>query len=123
MAETKLLEFDSAVGHLVSHLASSKSQSTLVNVESPSKKLSPESLHAKPWPSRPQVLKKGDHSHGWWDSIVDAAMILVPVPFFLLAVAVIVVDGKEVDISQLENLDRSIKGVTYRMSSLASKYC
>ncbi len=116
MAETKLLEIDSTVCHLVSHLASSKSQSTLVNVESLSDKLSP-----KTWPSKPQLLKKRHGSHGWWNLVVDAAMILIPVPFFLLAAAVIVVDGKEVGISRLETLNRSIKGVTFPKSRLTSK--
>jgi len=67
------------------------------------------------------ITKKGHDSHGWWNSVVDAAMILIPVPFFLLAAAVIVVDGKEVGISRLETLDRSIKGVTFPKSRLTSK--
>jgi hypothetical protein len=39
-------------------------------------------------------------------------MVLLPLPFYLLAIGVGSVDGKEVDEHQLEILDQSIKGVS-----------
>lgn len=83
--------------------------------ESPTEKLinhSPRSLNAKPWPARPQRLYKGIGGWRWWDSAVDLVMIMIPIPFFILAAAVVAVNGKVVDERELSILDQSIKGVT-----------
>lgn len=69
------------------------------------------SYHAKPWPTRPQVLYKGLEGRGWWHTSIDVLMLLAPFPFFILAAAVIYVDGKVVDGHQLDLLQQSIKGV------------
>lgn len=84
---------------------------------SPTEKLishSPQSLHAKPWPARPQRLYKGIGGWRWWDSAVDLIMVMIPIPFFILAAAVVAVNGKVVDERELNILDQSIKGVTTR---------
>jgi hypothetical protein len=84
---------------------------------SPTEKLishSPQSLHAKPWPARPQKLYKGIGGWRWWDSAVDLIMVMIPIPFFILAAAVVAVNGKVVDERELNILDQSIKGVTIR---------
>lgn len=72
---------------------------------------SPQSLHAKPWPVRPQLLHKDISGHRWWDTTVDFLTILIPLPFFMLAAAVIAVNGKKVDARDLDFLQQSIKGV------------
>jgi hypothetical protein len=79
---------------------------------SASTKTSPESLHAKPWPSRPQMLYKGLGGARLWDSSLDIIMLLVPIPFFILAIAVMAVNGKPVHDRDLEILQESIKGVS-----------
>ncbi|KAF8865288.1 hypothetical protein BDZ45DRAFT_736399 [Acephala macrosclerotiorum] len=73
---------------------------------------SPQSLHAKPWPVRPQLLHKGISGHRWWDTTVDFLTILIPFPFFMLAAAVIAVNGKSVNSRDLDFLQQSIKGAT-----------
>jgi len=78
----------------------------------PGEKFSPETLHAKPWPIRPQRLYKAGEGFKWWDTTVDFVMILLPFPFFLLAAAVISVNGKKVDHRELELLEACIKGVS-----------
>jgi hypothetical protein len=96
-------------------LSPTDSLSTLFSKsESPTEKLishSPQSLHAKPWPARPQRLYKGVSGWRWWDSAVDLVMIMIPIPFFILAAAVVAVNGKVVDERELNVLDQSIKGV------------
>lgn len=79
---------------------------------SSSSKPSPESLHAKPWPSRPQMLYKGLGGARLWDSSLDIIMLLVPIPFFILAVAIMAVNGKPVHDRDLRILQESIKGVS-----------
>lgn len=115
MTETKRLEVDTSL-HL-SYLSKSNLQFKSAYLESPtssekSEKLSPESLHAKPWPERPQQLQNDKRGHRWWDATVDITMILIPIPFFILAAAVLAVDGEDVRDNQFEMLDRSIKGVS-----------
>ena len=68
-------------------------------------------LLTKPWPSRPQVLQKGMGGWRWWDSTVDFVMLLVPLPFFILAASVFAVNGNEVDDYELSVLEQAIKGV------------
>jgi len=111
MSGSKRLEVDPTVADLVSPLSSSSIQLKYTDGDSPLEKSSPQSLHAKPWPSRPQLLSKNTGSHKWWHSATDVAMVLIPVPFFLLGAAVIIVNGREVNDHQFELLDRSIKGV------------
>jgi hypothetical protein len=111
MLYSKQLEVNSVVGSLASPLQSSGLQFKYGDIESPSEKSSPQSLHAKPWPSRPQTLSKGTGRYSWWDSAIDVSMILIPIPFFLLATAVIIVNGREVNDHQFKLLDQSIKGV------------
>jgi hypothetical protein len=82
---------------------------------SPTEKLivhSPQSLHAKPWPARPQRLHRGFRGWKWQDSARDGVIIMMPVPFFLLAAAVVAVNGKVVQERDLAILDHSIKGVS-----------
>ena len=79
---------------------------------SPQSTISPQSLHTKPWPARPQALHKGLEGWRWWDTTVDFVMVILPVPFIILIVAVIFVNGKEVDDSELNILDHAIKGVS-----------
>ena len=73
---------------------------------------SPQSLRAKPWPARPQQLCKGIRGWRWWDSALDVVVVMLPMPFFVLAAAVIFVNGKIVDQEQFTILDHSIKGVS-----------
>jgi len=75
---------------------------------------SPGSLHAKPWPVRPQKIHKGIEGWRWWDAAVDLIMVMIPIPFFILAAAVVAVNGKVVDERELSILDQSIKGVAIR---------
>jgi hypothetical protein len=79
---------------------------------SPQSSISPQSLHTKPWPARPQTLHKGLDGWRWWDSTVDSIMVMLPVPFIILIVAVLVVNGKKVDDYELSILNHAIKGVS-----------
>ncbi|TVY65524.1 hypothetical protein LSUE1_G008057 [Lachnellula suecica] len=79
---------------------------------SPQSSISPQSLHTKPWPARPQVLHKGLDGWRWWDSTVDVIVLLLPIPFIILIAAVIAVNGREVDEYELNILDHAIKGAT-----------
>jgi hypothetical protein len=76
------------------------------------KSTSPQSLHNKPWPARPQRLYKGLSGWRWWDSTCDFVMVLIPVPFYLPAIAVGTLNGREIDEHQFEILEQSIKGVS-----------
>jgi hypothetical protein len=67
---------------------------------------SPQSLHAKPWPARPQRLYKGVRGWRWWDSALDGVMVMMPIPFFVLAAAVWAVNGEVVDQKQFTILDQ-----------------
>jgi hypothetical protein len=87
---------------------------------SPQQSISPQSLHTKPWPARPQTLHKGLEGWRWWDSTVDFVMVMLPVPFIILIVAVIVVNGREVDDYELNILDHAIKGVSLPFPPLES---
>jgi len=80
---------------------------------SPQQSISPQSLHTKPWPARPQTLHKGLDGWRWWDSTVDFVMVMLPVPFVILIVAVLVVNGREVDEYELGILEHAIKGVSF----------
>jgi len=80
---------------------------------SPQQSISPQSLHTKPWPARPQTLHKGLKGWRWWDSTVDFVMVMLPLPFIILIIAVIVVNGREVDDYELNILDHTIKGVGF----------
>lgn len=111
MSVSKQLGVNSAVAELASPMSSSDLHFKYSDAESPSEKSSPQSLYAKPWPSRPQLLAKASGTYKWWHSAVDVAMVLIPVPFFLLGIAVVAVSGREVNNQQLTMLDRSIKGV------------
>lgn len=79
---------------------------------SPQQSISPQSLHTKPWPARPQTLHKGLEGWRWWDSTVDFVMVMLPIPFIILIIAIIVVNGREVDDYELSLLDHAIKGVS-----------
>lgn len=87
---------------------------TLSDKYSPIEKGSPQSIQAKPWPVRPQLLHKDISSQRWWDTTVDFVTILIPLPFFMLAAAVIAVNGKEVNDGDLNLLQQAIKGVSIR---------
>ncbi|KAE8451020.1 hypothetical protein EG329_004692 [Mollisiaceae sp. DMI_Dod_QoI] len=85
---------------------------TLSDKYSPIEKGSPQSIRAKPWPVRPQVLHKGISGQRWWDTTVDFVTVLIPLPFFMLAAAVVAVNGKEVNDRELDILQQAIKGAT-----------
>jgi hypothetical protein len=89
---------------------------------SPQSSFSPQSLHTKPWPARPQTLHKGLDGWRWWDSTVDSVMVMLPVPFIILIVAVLVVNGKEVDEYELGILNHAIKGVSFFTPPEERKY-
>jgi hypothetical protein len=72
----------------------------------------PSSLHAKPWPARPQRLYKGIRGWRWWDSALDGVLVMLPIPFFVLAAAVVAVNGRVVEQGQFSILDHSIKGAS-----------
>lgn len=84
---------------------------TLSDKYSPIEKGSPQSLHAKPWPVRPQPLHKDISGQRWWDTTVDFVTVLMPFPFIMLAAAVVAVNGKVVDDRELDILQEAIKGV------------
>lgn len=85
---------------------------TLSDKYSPTEKGSPQSLQTKPWPVRPQLLQKNMSSQRWWETTLDFITILIPLPFFMLAVAVIAVNGKEVNDQDLNFLQQAIKAVS-----------
>lgn len=96
-------------GDLLIHLMSPTDSMTTLSV-SPTEKLishNPQSLYAKPWPARPQRLHKGVEGWRWWDSAVDSIMLMIPIPFFILAAAVVAVNGKLVDERELNILDQN----------------
>ena len=64
-----------------------------------------------PWTSRPQPLQKDLRNWWWWDFGIDLAMILLSMPFFVLAATVIGFNGNEVSENDLGNLDTAIRGV------------
>ncbi|KAH8679752.1 hypothetical protein BGZ60DRAFT_428059 [Tricladium varicosporioides] len=79
---------------------------------SPLSSTSTQNLLTKPWPSRPQALDKGLTGWRWWDSTVDMIMLMLPLPFIILVIAAIIVDGRPVDGDQTTLLDQAIKGAT-----------
>ncbi|KUJ24376.1 uncharacterized protein LY89DRAFT_727406 [Mollisia scopiformis] len=85
---------------------------TLSDKYSPIEKGSPQSIHSKPWPVRPQPLSKDITGQRWWDTTVDFVTCLIPLPFFMLAAAVVAVNGKEVNNRDLDFLQQAIKGAT-----------
>lgn len=120
MVTHKKLEIESSSREAISPISplSSRTISMFGDHYSPSDKyspysdkVSPQGLHAKPWPSRPQKLYKGLGGYRWWESTVDIIMVLIPVPFFMLGAAVIAVNGKVVEGHELGILQQSIKGV------------
>jgi hypothetical protein len=84
---------------------------------SPLQSISPQSLHTKPWPVRPQPLNKG-HREEWrlWGLIVNCVMLMLPLPFFTLFAAAIVVDGNAVTKQESDLLDFAIKSVRFLRS-------
>jgi hypothetical protein len=87
---------------------------------SPLQSISPQSLHTKPWPERPQQLNKV-HREEWrlWGSIVNCVMLMLPLPFFTLFAAAIVVDGNAVTKQQSDHLGFAVKSVSLPRSYLA----
>ena len=79
---------------------------------SPLQSISPQSLHTKPWPERPQELHNGRHEE-WssWEPIFNCVMLMLPLPFFILIAAAIVVNGNAVTEQQSGLLDFAVKAV------------
>jgi hypothetical protein len=71
-----------------------------------------------PWTSRPQALRERLRIRWWRDIIVDTVSILMPLPFLILSVIILVVNGKETDDWSLSALEQSIKGVSLTRSAL-----
>lgn len=74
--------------------------------------ISPDLLHTKPWPERPQLLTKGIERWRWWDFAVDSVMLMLPLPFFILITAAIAVDNSAITAKSANFLDLAIKGVS-----------
>jgi hypothetical protein len=81
---------------------------------SPLSTSSPQILHTKPWPERPQELNK-THRDEWrlWGLIVNCVMLMLPLPFFLLFAAAIAVNGNAVNEQQSKLLDFAVKAVSH----------
>lgn len=69
-----------------------------------------------PWTSRPQTLRERLRLRWWRDILVDTVSILMPLPFFILSVIILVVNGKEADDWSQSALEQSIKGVSLTRS-------
>ena len=64
-----------------------------------------------PWTSQPQPLRKEVRAL-WWNKVaIDAVMIILPLPFFILAAIVVYLNGKHVEAHDLSMLQSSIKAV------------
>jgi hypothetical protein len=70
-----------------------------------------------PWTSQPQPLRKEVRAL-WWNKVaIDAVIIILPLPFFILAAIVVYLNGKHVEAHDLSMLQSSIKAV--RLTSTA----
>ena len=71
------------------------------------------SLNTKPWPERPQELDKGRREE-WrsWELVVNGVMLMLPLPFFVLIAAAIVVNGNAVTEEKSRYLNFAIKAVS-----------
>lgn len=74
--------------------------------------ISPDVLHTKPWPERPQLLTKSVERWRWWDFAVDSIMLMLPLPFFMLITAAIAVNDSAITTKSANFLDLAIKGVS-----------
>lgn len=74
--------------------------------------ISPDVLHTKPWPERPQLLRKSLETWRWWDFAVDSVMLMLPLPFLMLITATIAVNYSAITPKSANFLDLAIKGVS-----------
>ena len=71
------------------------------------------------WISKPRELRKSRKSH-FFDLALEGIMVLIPLPFLVLAAAVASVHGKRVDQYKLDALNQSAKTARITLYTFAS---
>jgi hypothetical protein len=65
-----------------------------------------------PWTSQPQSLSHRIPTQWWWETTVDIIMVLLPMPFYILLITVISVNGRGTEDHDLAKIEQAVKGVS-----------